>query len=348
MRVGPFGQAQLAVAQHHIRRVVDANMPVGIDVVSRVQQFPESLVANILLQRFLWADDECPASAARIGRKRERLDIAVVDKIEHTFGRRISQLNHPVAHLVVTHAVLLCQRAANGLQPIPHVPACRVFTVQFLLQPFAKVRLRHLKALAPHMRLPLHPFHRAAFLFLNVYALPPDDFHDVAVVQLLQLEKQPVFDIVKALMHDRTIAVEFARGVQNDGVCLHAHGDRGKLRSLNILTDQHFARVKEQDACRPVAPVQRQADDLQSQPLSQHSGSQICGIVQCLRSDAENDVFRFFFDVLPMKDRNEVFVQSDSVPVFLITVDTEVTVLHLNAAFHADAHIRPVSLCDAL
>lgn len=198
------------------------------------------------------------------------------------------------------------------------------------------------------MRLPLHPLHRAALLFPNVHALPPDDFHDVAVVQLLQLEKQPVFDIVKALVQDRTIAVEVARGVQNDGVRLHAHGDRGKPRLPSILTDQHFTRVKEQDACRPVAPVQRQADDLQSQPLSQHSGSQICGIVQCLRSDAENDVFRFFFDVLPMKDRNEVFVQPDSVPVFLITVDTEVTVLHLNAAFHADAHIRPVSLCDAL
>ena len=63
-------------------------MTVGVDVSPRVQQLSEGVVANVLLQRFLRADDERPASAARIGRKRERLDIIVVNEIERAFGRR--------------------------------------------------------------------------------------------------------------------------------------------------------------------------------------------------------------------------------------------------------------------
>ena len=95
------------------------------------------------------------------------------------------------------------------------------------------------------MGLPLHPFYRTAVLFPNVNALPFGDLHDVAVVQLLQLKEQPVLHIVKALVHNRTITIESAHGVQNDGVCLHAHGNRGKLRVLRILIGHHFTRFKE-------------------------------------------------------------------------------------------------------
>lgn len=158
------------------------------------------------------------------------------------------------------------------------MPAHWVFAVQFLPQPFAKARSRHQKALAPHMRLPLHPFHRSALLFLNVYALPPGDFHDVAVVQLLQLEEQLMLDIVKALVHDRAIAVESLHAVHNDGVFLHTRRDRRKLRLLNILTDQHFTRVKEQDARRSVTLVQWQVNDLQPQAPASTAGRSCSGL----------------------------------------------------------------------
>ena len=92
-------------------------------------------------------------------------------------------------------------------------------------------RLRYLQTLAAYIRLPFDPLDGAAPALLQCNRSPSADGGDIVVVELLELEKEPMLYIVKALMENRVLFPAGKMAVQHDGICFNSHRNRRRVRA---------------------------------------------------------------------------------------------------------------------
>ena len=328
MRVRPLRQADLVTLVNNILRLIEADMSVCIDVVSRVNAFTERLIAHILIQHLLRTDHKglpAPAFAQAKGKGR---DVVILYEVQRAPGSREAHMNHAVAQPVIVHTKFLCQLSSDSLQLEAHMLPDRLHARQFLRDTLSQKAFRHLKALAANMCLPLDPLDRAALILFQFNRLPPGQVANVCVVELLKLEKEPVLRIVEAFMEDGVPFLIMLSAVQNDGVLIHPHRNRLKF-FLRIRCRQHLARAEKQYAGCFWPLVQRKAYDFQPHTFSKQARLKPLGIRQPLSYGIENDGFGFFLDILPLEHRNKVFIELDAGFVPWLPPNREFTIFYM-------------------
>ena len=116
MSICPFRQAEFVTLVNNILRLIEADMSVCIDVVSRVNAFTERLIAHILIQHLLRTDHKglpAPAFAQAKGKGR---DVVILYEVQRASGSRKTHLNHAITQPVIVHTKFLCQLSPDSLQ----------------------------------------------------------------------------------------------------------------------------------------------------------------------------------------------------------------------------------------
>ena len=166
MRVRPFCEPELPALQNDVFRIVDADMPVGVNIVPRVDALAKGLVADVFLHHLLRADHEGLITTARACSKGKRLDIIVRHEVQWAFRGGIAHLDHAIAQLIIPDVEFLRQLFPDRLQLVSHMQLQIANAVQFFCHSPSEQCVRNLQTLSAHMRLPLNPLNGTALVFL--------------------------------------------------------------------------------------------------------------------------------------------------------------------------------------
>lgn len=130
-------------------------------------------------------------------------------------------MNHAVAQLIVVRIEFLRQPFSRHPQRKAHMLVQRLHITQFNSTSLTKHLFLHLQALASDMHMPLNPFNRASLsLFLSETGFHFEQYADVGIVQLLELEGHPMFRAMESLMKDCIPFMSRASDVQHDGIAV--------------------------------------------------------------------------------------------------------------------------------
>ena len=191
----------------------------------------EGFVSDVLRDHLIRCDHEGLSAVALAQIKGKRLNIAVPHVIQCTPGGAVAHMNHSVAQPVIPYIEFPRQPFSNDLKTIPHVQTDILHIVQGFIDALTQQRLRYLQTLAAYIRLPFDPLDGAASALLQRNRSPSADGGDIVVVELLELEKEPMLYIVKALMENRVLFPAGKMAVQHDGICFNSHRNRRRVRA---------------------------------------------------------------------------------------------------------------------
>ena len=209
-------------SQFNKSRFVAHDMPIGIDKLSAVHQFPEIRVLFIQMSGRDMADIEGVfLLAQRLILKTVRLNSAPVYIVKRPFGVKMPQLNHAGLHTEMRKTEFR-RNSQTDLLVFFSFMRIRPERPAFFCHKPPHESDGHHQSVGAAIRLLFHPVHRIADFFVILRKLYFLRLHaqNVIVMHLLQAEEQIVFVVMDALVKNVEIRILLfdAVRIDHDGV----------------------------------------------------------------------------------------------------------------------------------